>query len=105
MWRTMFDQWERQLNEAGNKLMGTQQFGAAMGQASALPLQIQKQTGEFMAKYLAALNLPSRDDIAALGERLRLLEQAVTQLVPAAGAAAAPMPPRTRKPATKAVAP
>lgn len=101
LWRDMFDKWERQFNEAGNKLMGSEAFSATMGKASAAPLQMQKMMGEFMSKYLSALNLPSRDDIAALGERLKAVEDALHRLAPAAGSAA-PMPPRTRRPAPKA---
>lgn len=105
LWRDMFDKWERQFNEIGNKVMGNEQFGAAMNQASAAPLQMQKLMGEFMAKYLSALNLPSRDDIAALGERLQAVESALQRLAPASAGPASAMPPRTKKPAPKDPAP
>ena len=100
LWRDMFDKWERQLNEAGNKLMGTEQFGSAMNASSIVPLQAQKLMGEFMAKYFARLNLPTRDDIRALSERLHAIEEALQRLAPAPSPKMK-MPPRTRKPGAK----
>lgn len=101
MWREMLDKFERQFNEAGNKVMGQEQFSAAMNKASVLPLAMQKALGEAMAKYFAALNLPSRDDILSLGERLTAVEEQLRRLADASAPApqsAAPSPPRTRKP-------
>ena len=101
MWRDMLDKWERQFNEAGNKVMGQEQFSAVVNKASVLPLAMQKALGEAMAKYFAALNLPSRDDIIALGERLGAVEQELRRLAEAvapAPAASVVTPPRTRKP-------
>lgn len=101
MWREMLDKFERQFNEAGNKVMGQEQFSAAMNKASVLPLAMQKALGEAMAKYFAALNLPSRDDILSLGERLTAVEEQLRRLADASAPvpqSAAPSPPRTRKP-------
>lgn len=100
MWRDMLDKFERQFNEAGNKVMGQEQFSAAMNKASVLPLAMQKALGEAMAKYFAALNLPSREDIVALGERLGAVERELHRLGAALAPAPAPAvnPPRTRKP-------
>lgn len=104
LWRDMLDKWEKQANEAGNRLMGNEQFSGAMGKASTMPLQAQKLLGEFMAKYLATLNLPSRDDITALGERLSAIEDRLHKLTAALGAKTDQpfvSPPRTKKPAPK----
>ena len=100
MWREMLDKFERQFNEAGNKVMGQEQFSAVVNKASVLPLAMQKALGEAMAKYFAALNLPSRDDIVALGERIGAVERELHRLSAALAPAPAPAvtPPRTRKP-------
>lgn len=101
LWREMLDTFERQFNEAGNKVMGEQQFSAAVNKASVLPLAMQKAIGDAMAKYLATMNLPSRDDIVALGERLSAIEQELRRLgqtVAPSPVGAAASPPRTRKP-------
>ncbi|MFT3809887.1 MAG: hypothetical protein QM698_08205 [Micropepsaceae bacterium] len=100
MWREMLDKFERQFNEAGNKVMGQEQFSAAVNKASVLPLAMQKAMGEAMAKYFAALNLPSRDDILSLGERMSAVEEQLRRLADAVAPApaAAASPPRTRKP-------
>lgn len=101
LWRDMLDKMERQFNEAGNKIMGQEQFGAAVNKASVVPLAMQKAIADGMAKYLASLNLPSRDDIVALGERLSAVEQEIRRLADAvAPSKAVPTasPPRTKKP-------
>ena len=64
------------------------------------PKAMQKALGEAMAKYFAALNLPSREDIVALGERLGAVERELHRLSAALAPAPLPAvtPPRTRKP-------
>jgi hypothetical protein len=101
LWRDMLDKMERQFNEAGNKVMGQEQFSAAVNKASVLPLAMQKSLNDAMAKYFATLNLPTRDDIIALGERLGHVERELHRLSAALApppVPAAPSPPRTRKP-------
>ncbi len=101
LWRDMLDKMERQFNEAGNKVMGQEQFSAAMNKASTVPLAMQKAIADGMAKYLASLNLPSREDIVALGERMSALEQEIRRMADAVAPPAvrpAETPPRTRKP-------
>lgn len=101
LWRDMLDKMERQFNEAGNKVMGEEKFSAAMNKASVAPLAMQKAIADGMAKYLATLNLPSRDDIVALGERLGAVEQELRRLSSALApepVKVADSPPRTRKP-------
>ncbi len=105
LWRETLDKWERQANEVGGKLLGTSEFSGAMNKASVVSLQMQKMLGEFMAKYLASLNLPSRDDVTALAERVgeveRLLHRVLNAMdVPQKEGPAPASPPRTRKPAT-----
>ncbi len=100
MWRGMIDTWERKLNEVGNKVMGEERFSAAANKASAVPLAMQKAMGDAMAKYLAAMNLPSREEVAALGERLGAIERDIQTILRHVAPPPAPAasPPRTRKP-------
>jgi len=108
-WRDWLDQTERQLNSYFNQLMGTEQYARFLGEFSDFSLNMQKNMSEAVARYFASLNLPTREDLAALGQRLNALEQrvgAIERSNPPAGvvsggtvsAAAAPRPPRTRKP-------
>jgi hypothetical protein len=83
-----------------------------MNKALAGSMTARKALREAMRRYLEMMNLPSRDDIRALGEQLRSLQDrlvdvsaALQRLNPNGGAgvrAAVPIPPRTRKPPPEA---
>jgi SMC interacting uncharacterized protein involved in chromosome segregation len=99
LWREMLGQWERGLNTVANEAAGSSEFSRAMHQATATGLRMQQAAGEAMEKALAALNLPSRNDILALHERLGRIEAAIERLTPApAEAPPAAATPRTRRP-------
>ena len=80
-----------------------------MGQDFGASLHRQQMFAEVIGKSLAALNLPSRDEVLALGERIGRIEDglagvqaSLTQLRLSLGATVAPQatghrPPRTRK--------
>jgi polyhydroxyalkanoic acid synthase PhaR subunit len=74
LWRSMVSQWEKNVNDVANKNMGTEQFSGSMNSVMNASLQAQAALGDVMAKYLAALNLPSRADVLALGEQLGAIE-------------------------------
>jgi polyhydroxyalkanoic acid synthase PhaR subunit len=74
-WRDWLDQTERQLNSFFNQVMGTDQYARFLGQFNDLSLNMQKNMGEAMSRYFASLNLPTREDLAALGQRLNAIEQ------------------------------
>jgi polyhydroxyalkanoic acid synthase PhaR subunit len=108
-WRDWLDQTERQLNSFFNQVMGTEQYARLLGQFSDLSLNMQKNMGEAMGRYFSSLNLVTREDLTALGQRLASLEQrvaAMERLNPSAGwtasepvvAAPTPRPPRTKRP-------
>lgn len=112
VWREWLANSERQWNGFLNKAMATDQFTQGMGQFMDVYLNAQKGMNEAMGRYLSALNLPTRSDILALGERLSTLEDhlgaiesslaALQTAAPAqtpAAAAAVPRPPRTKQPA------
>jgi BMFP domain-containing protein YqiC len=68
-------QWERSVDEFSNKIMGTDEFSRSMNQMQGLQLEFQKRFGEMMARQLASLNMPSRDDIIRVSEDLRNLDR------------------------------
>ncbi len=103
-------QWERAVDEFSNKVMGTDEFSQSMNRMQSLQVEFQKSFGEFMAKQLANLNMPSRDDVVRISEDLRNLdrrlahiERLMTNLAPGKKTTAAkkPRPKRTRKPPAK----
>jgi polyhydroxyalkanoic acid synthase PhaR subunit len=107
LWREWISQSERQWNAFLNDTMGTEQFAQSLGGMMDVYLAIQKGLNEAMGRYLSAINVPTRDDIVALGDRLSGIEARLGDLetkldiaqraAEAAGPAPA-MPPRTRKP-------
>ena len=74
MWREMVSQWEKGANQLGNETTATDAFTGAMHKAMAAGVTAKKVSDEASKRYLVALNLPSRADVEALGERLLLIE-------------------------------
>ena len=116
----MFQEWvansERQWNGFLNNAMATDEFSQTMGRMMDVYLNMQKNLNEVMGRYLQLINVPTRNDILAIGERLSQIEDrldgiensvalAARAQVSANGAATtgggSPRPPRTKKP-TKA---
>ena len=110
-WRDWITQSERQLNQYFNEVMGTDQYSRFLGQMTNLQLDMQKSVSEAMTRFVVSLNLATRDDLAAIGNRLGAIEErlaaieaklGVSSETPSASDAAAvaqgPKPPRTRKP-------
>jgi hypothetical protein len=101
---------EKQLNTFSNQAMGSEEFSRIMGQMTGASAGAKKAFGDFMEKYLAAMNLPSRSELIDLGERLHNIEgrlndiMSLLQRVHAdvastdAAARGAPRPPRTKRP-------
>ena len=117
MWRDWLSNSERQWNGFLNEVMATDQFGESMGRMMDVYLNMQKNMNDVMGRYFSAINVPTRTDLLALGNRLSDIEERLggiegmvkslgTAVAPAAvavspktEAAAIPRPPRTRKPA------
>ena len=107
-WRDLVAQWEKNLNELANRTMGSDEFSKAINQAMGLSAGMQSSLSEAMGRYLASLNLPSRAEMAGIGERLHAIEERLDRVLtllqsPAdaakpGGAAAAAKPPRTKRP-------
>lgn len=110
-WRDLVSQWEKGINTLANTTMASDQFSGTVNTAMNLSLLMQQKMGELMATYLTTLNLPSKADITALGERLASIEARLDQIatlaeiavrtMPEAKKNVAPMPPRTKKPVSK----
>ena len=109
LWRDMVSQMEKGANEFANQASKSEQFTQGMGKAMSASLAAKKISDEFTTRYLTALNLPTRADIEALGERLLAIEDrligmsaAIEQLtgVKVSTSAATPTtaPRRTKKP-------
>jgi hypothetical protein len=109
MWHTFLADMEKQFNSISNQAMGSEEFSRVVGQVTGASAGAKKAFGDFMEKYLAAMNLPSRSELIDLGERLHTIEgrlndiMTLLQRVHADVAAdnvasGAPRPPRTKRP-------
>lgn len=113
IWRTFLAEAEKNYNNMANQAMGSPEFSRLMNQAGGATFGAQKMLGEMMERYLVGMNLPSRAQLADMGERLQAIEAQLVELkamVAAAlgshgGDAAAlagltprPKPPRTKRP-------
>lgn len=113
MWRDWVTNSERQWNGFLNNAMATDEFSQSMGQMMDVYLNVQKNMNEVMGRFLQTVNLPTRNDILAIGERLSQIEdrlvgiedalassRSTAESRPLASAASSvARPPRTKKPA------
>ena len=109
-WRDWLSQFERQLNAFLNQQMSTDTYQRFAGGINRVVLDSQKAMGEMLARSTNWMNLPTRDELAALSERLAALEQRVKALEGTSAtsnttrseSSETPRPPRTRRPASGA---
>ena len=109
LFRDMLGHWERTSNEVVGKLLQSSEFSRGMNNATTMTLKLQQTMHEQMTRFLAAANMPSREEVANLGAGMRALDERLARieamLSAATGAAPPererPKPPRTRKPAAK----
>ncbi len=104
VWQTMLGEMEKNFNSFANQAMASPEFSKVMNQAGGATAGAQKQFAEFMAKYLAGMNLPSREEMVDIAARLQSIEAQLAELramLVARGGdagAATPRPPRTKRP-------
>lgn len=108
LWQKMVGEMEKGFNSFATKAMETPEFSQAMNRAGGVAAGAQKQFGEFMERYLLSMNLPSREQMTGIAERLQSIEgqlgeikSMLSQMSANSGAprsVAAPRPPRTRRP-------
>ena len=112
MWHNFLADMEKQVNSFSNQAMQSEEFSRVMGQVTGASAGAKKAFGDFMERYLAAMNLPSRSEMVDLGERLHhiegrlndimsLLQRVHADVASADGAGGVPRPPRTKRPPSK----
>lgn len=116
LWRDWVANSERQWNAFLNNAMATDEFSQTMGRMMDVYLNVQKQMNEVMGRYLQLINVPTWNDVMAIGERLSQIEDRLVSIEDALsaarranpqadsapaqnGAPATVRPPRTKKPA------
>ena len=113
IWRGFLGDLETGFNSFANKAMESEGFSRAMNQAGGASIAAQKALGEAMEKYLTSMNLPSRAQFVAMGERLQGIENQLVEIkallhqMGKGGAttedasAGVGKPPRTRRPPSR----
>lgn len=103
-WRDWFLKNERDWSTSLTGVMKEDSVSSALGQQLTAQLYQQQAFAKSMAGPMANMNLPTRDEMMALGERLGRLEDAVARVeallvqTNAGSATGAAKPSRTRKP-------
>jgi len=114
-WRDWFVSVEQQWSENLTTLMKDERVARTMGKEFEASLHQHKMFAEAIGQVLASVNLPSREDVLNLGERMGKLEDGLASLqaefvrlraslAPAHGGdetASTTSPPRTRRPPAK----
>jgi hypothetical protein len=80
MFREFVTQWERNVNSFANQVMGTESFSRLMQEAQRLQLALQQATSEAMGRRLAAMNMPTRDDVIRLAEKLADVDRRLARI-------------------------
>jgi polyhydroxyalkanoic acid synthase PhaR subunit len=81
MWRQMYEANERAWTSALEQAMGSPEFGESSGKLLETMLAAQKSVRDNMRTYLETMNVPTREDIARLGELVVGLEEKVDQVI------------------------
>ena len=113
LWRSWFNETERQLNGFFGEILGDESFArASSGYVDAYSV-IQRSLNQSMERYLTTFNLPTHSDITDLGERLSSIEERLASLettlksvaekvdIAPTGSVTKLRPRRTRKPTAK----
>ena len=104
--RELVTTWERNINSLANQVMGTESFSRLMQEGQRLQLAMQQATSDAMGRRLTAINMPTREDVIRVAEKLgdieRRLERIEARLegnvTPTPDAAPRAGRPRTRQP-------
>ena len=109
MWQKMVGEMEKGFNSFANQAMSSPEFSQVVNRAGGVAAGAQKQLGELMEKYLVTMNLPSREQVTGLAERLQSIEAQIGEMKSMLSQMAAnsgisqgfdgtPRPPRTKRP-------
>src|ERR1700690_4400517 len=80
VWRQLYDTNERAWSAALEQAMSSPEAGEASGKLFETMLAAQKSVRDNMRTYLESMNVPTREDIARLGELVIGLEEKIDQL-------------------------
>jgi polyhydroxyalkanoic acid synthase PhaR subunit len=79
-WRQLYEANERAWTSALEQAMNSPEFNESSGKMLETMLAAQKSVRESMRTYLETMNVPTREDIARLGELVIGIEEKIDQL-------------------------
>jgi hypothetical protein len=98
LWRDMLTKWQAAFDATAGNNTATAEFSRfmnqTMGQTMGMSVQLQHALGMVMGKYLAAMNMPTRADLAVMNARLTSIEDQLARLTQQVASASAAPPPR-----------
>ena len=110
LWHSMLAEMEKGFNAMATQVMGSEQFSKTAHQLTGASVGAQKTMGDMMERYLVSMNLPSRAQMANMGERLQGIESQLNEIkallnrahpdAVSADGTTTPRPPRTKQPPT-----
>jgi hypothetical protein len=79
-WRQFITDSERQWNGFFKDVLGTDGFSSSMNAAVEASLTLQRLIADNLERYYTTFNIPTHNDLVALGERMRAIEETLTRL-------------------------
>ena len=80
MWRQFITDSERQWNGFFKDVLGTDGFSSAMNTWVEASLSVQRMVADQLERYYTAFNIPTHNDLVALGERMKGIEDTLARL-------------------------
>ena len=99
LWRQFITDSERQWNAFFKDVLGTDTMSTAMNTWVEASLTVQRMVADQLERYYTAFNIPTHNDLIALGERMKAIEDSLARLE---GAIAASSPEAAARVRTRA---
>ena len=79
-WRQFITDSERQWNGFFKEVLGTEGFSSSMNAAVEASLTLQRLVADNLERYYTTFNIPTHNDLVALGERMKAIEESLARL-------------------------
>ncbi len=79
-WRQFITDSERQWNGFFKEILGTEGFSSSMNTAVEASLTVQRMIADNLERLYTTFNIPTHNDLVALGERMKTIEDTLARL-------------------------
>lgn len=80
LWKSMYDQTEKNMNEVIHETLKTEAFSEWLGQVQNTYLQYQQLVQKSTEAYLKQVNMPSREEVASLANLIINIEEKIDNI-------------------------